>query len=76
MAIIALVSIKLNPNLGLLDQVFLKPCWTERFTEIINLEVTQSFNVAATASLISGVCAQTSWQNQDVRGEVKEVILK
>lgn len=50
-AIIASVSIKLNPNLGLLDQVILKPCWTERVTEI-HLEVTQSFNLVARASLI------------------------
>lgn len=50
-AIIAHVSIKLNPNLELLDQVFSKLCWTERVTEV-HVEVTQSFNLVARASLI------------------------
>lgn len=30
-AIIAFVSIKLNPPLGLLEQIVLRPCWTEDF---------------------------------------------
>lgn len=28
-AIIAFVSIKLNPHFGLLEQIVLRPCWTE-----------------------------------------------